>query len=123
MEGTLTNGKKWASGTGSTAGSIYFEHLNNVTAKSFSYITIQLDFKPSVIVVSGSGSDTEYFSVFNNLGKLWGNKNVKLCGYSGNYLNTTTHNMKVDSGVDLGNNTYQIPLYKSSTSVSWVAYE
>lgn len=123
MEGTLTSGKKWASGTGSSSGSVYFTYLSTTSTKSFSYITIQLDFTPSVIVVSGNNSDTEYFSVFNKLGKLWDSTNVKLCAYKGHQLNTTTYNMKVDSKVDLGNNKYQIPVYGSSTSVSWVAYE
>ena len=125
VAGNVVPGKKWASGTGSSvgSGSVYFTYLSTTSTKSFSYITIQLNFTPSVIVVSGNSSDTEYFSVFNKLGKLWGTTNVKLCGYKGHQLSTTTYNMKVDSKVNLGNNKYQIPLYGSSTSVSWVAYE
>ena len=125
MEGTLTSGKKWASGTGTGTGSIAFAYHSSSSTRSFPCITIQLDFTPSVIMVSGnnSASDTEYFSAFNNIGRLWGPVNVKIGSYKGSSLSTTTHNIKVDSKVNLGNNKYQIPLYGSSTSVSWVAYE
>ena len=123
MEGTLTSGKKWASGTGT--GSTAFGYHSTSSSPSFPCITIKLNFTPSVIMVSGnnSNSDTEYFSAFNKISRLWGPMNVKVGSYKGNTLNTYTHNIKVDSRVDLGYNEYRIPIYGSSTSVSWVAYE
>ena len=70
MEGTLSGGKKWASGTStlsSTSAKFTYSGTTVVLAKP--YIDITLNFTPSIILVSCSkdSSGFEYLSILNNM--------------------------------------------------------
>ena len=127
MEGTLSGGKKWASGTGTISSSttkFTFSGTTSILAKA--YIDIQLTFTPSVIMVNSRDSDDrEHLSLLNNGGLLYSKSNVKVSGYDIDaYSNLSTYNFKNDSCVSLGNNIYRIPMHSSSVSnINWVAYE
>ena len=126
MEGTLTSGKKWASGTGAISSSVYsqFNYVSGSSTRTSYYFDITLTFTPSVIVVCAYNSSYEYFSVYNKLGKTWKSNNVKSTTYSNaNYDYTTTYNLSADGKVAIGNNTYRIPVTTNSLPVAWVAYE
>ena len=126
MEGTLTSGKKWASGTGAISSSVYsqFNYVLGSSVRSSYYFDITLTFTPSVIVVCAYNSSYEYFSVYNKLGKTWKTNNVKATIYTGaNYSDTTTYNLSADGQVAIGNNTYRIPVNTNNFPLVWVAYE
>ena len=128
MEGTLTRGKKWASGTGKTSSSKTTVTFSGTTSTTTSYyVDIKLDFTPSIILVNGIYTESsETVSILNNMG-MGSNSvnNVKLSKYSGGTLSSgsTTYNFKSDSYVDLGNNLYRVPYISANYNVSWVAYE
>ena len=126
MEGTLTSGKKWASGTGTISSSVNskFNYVSGSSTRTSYYFDIALTFTPAVIVVCAYNSSYEYFSVYNTLGKTWKTNNVKATTYTGtNYSDTTTYNLSADGKVAIGNNTYRIPVTTNSLPVTWVAYE
>ena len=126
MEGTLTSGKKWASGTGTISSSVNskFNYVSGSSTRTSYYFDIKLTFTPSVIVVCAYNNNYEFFSVYNKLGKTWKANNVKTTIYTGtNYSDTTTYNLSADEKVAIGNNTYRIPVNTNSLPLVWVAYE
>ena len=128
MEGTLTSGKKWASGTGTSGSAINnkFNYVSDATTstRSIYYFDIKLTFTPSVIVVCTYNDFYEHLSVYNKLGKNWKADNVKTSVYTGmSYSDTTTHNHSADGKVVIGDNTYRIPVGISNRPLVWVAYE
>lgn len=126
MEGTLTSGKKWASGTGTISSSVNskFNYVSGSSTRTSYYFDIKLTFTPSVIVVCAYNNNYEFFSVYNTLGKTWKTNNVKTTIYTGtNYSDTTTYNLSADGQVAIGNNTYRIPVNTNSLPLVWVAYE
>ena len=126
MEGTLTSGKKWASGTGAISSSVNskFNYVLSGSLPSTSYyFDIKLTFTPSIIVVCAYDNNYEFFSVYNKLGKTWKPDNVKSSTYTGTTSRTYTHNLSADGNVAIGNNTYRIPVDTNSLPLVWVAYE
>ena len=129
MEGTLTSGKKWASGTTrSSSVRKSFKYAGTTGTTSLSYIEISLGFTPSTIRTyywgGGPGSD-EYVSIYSTGGATYGGKTVKLAGYGQSTVSITkyTTNLAVDSNVSLGNNKFRIPVGNMDVDTYWVAYE
>ena len=129
MEGALTSGKKWASGTTrSSSVRKSFKYAGTTGTTSLSYIEISLGFTPSTIRTyywgGGPGSD-EYVSLYSTGGATYGGKTVKLAGYGQSTVSITkyTTNLAVDSNVSLGNNKFRIPVGNMDVDTYWVAYE
>jgi hypothetical protein len=128
LEGTLTSGKKWASGTGTVNSGINnkfnYVYDGTTSTRNTYYFDIKLTFTPSVIVVCAYNDFYEHLSIYNKLGKTWKTDNVKTTVYAGSVnSSTSTHNHSADVKVAIGNNTYRIPVGANNLPVVWVAYE
>ena len=130
MEGTLSGGKKWASGEGvASSSTTNFTYSDSSSVLSKSYVDITLSFKPSIIVVSSkyNRDGTEYLSILNNMGYLSSVDNVKCSMYNASVAySSTSISFKNDEYISLGNNVYRIPLigtYSTISNLKWIAYE
>ena len=127
MEGTLSGGKKWASGTVTSSSStttFSYSSTTSTSTVSTRYVDIALNFTPSVIIASYYYGNYEYLTVLNSLGAVHTAKNVKASVYNSANYNSNSYNIKNDSKVSLGNNIYRLPIiYSSSVTVTWYAYE
>ena len=123
MEGTLTSGVKYASGTSSVNGSSTFTYVNGQTG-SFSYTEIQLDFQPSTILVTGTqGTAYEVCSIYNSISKGSQARTVKSHRQNTSIASYSGQNFKIDKYVEPGGNVYRIPLNQStSENITWEAY-
>ena len=125
MEGTLTRGKKWASGNGVTGTTYTLFSFSGETSNGhrMCYIDIALNFTPSTIIVYSYLTGGEYISIFNNEGVSYSSKNVKVSTYSKNSFTTASHNFIADNKIVLGGNVYRIPVMNSNMQSIWYAYE
>ena len=126
MEGTLSGGKKWASGTATLKYNMEGFNLASGTSLHTYCVEVTLSFIPSTIIVnSQNSSDTyEYTSVYNNQGNLYGTKNIKFSKYYKDSSYGETYLFKCDSKIELGNNVYRIPLATNDAkNIKWIAYE
>ena len=120
MGGTLTGGKKWASGTFSTltTSTKTFEYSGNTGTFNTTYLEITgLSFKPSVIVA--------YYS-----SGYWGPMSLLRGDYvytaqiSASTSSTATKSFKANSNVYVNNTTVHLPCVDvSAVSYVWYAYE
>ena len=126
LEGTLTSGKKWASGSGQTVGygkSSEFNYANSTSSNRCGYVDITLSFTPSTIVMYERGNADEGVVIYNKKGIHWNANTVKSSRYDGDTHQVTTYNYCADAKVNLGNNVYRLPGSVGGFSVSWEAYE
>ena len=120
MEGTLTSGKKWASGTYSTltTSTKTFEYSGSTGTFKACYLEITgLSFKPSVIVAYYSSGYSGPMSV------LRGNY-VYTAYISASTSSNTTKSFKANSNVYINNTTVHLPCVDvSAANYVWYAYE
>ena len=127
--GGIALGKKWASGSGNSSNAKENFKYSNYTSSNnisvnFYFADISVGFTPSIIVVFSHHSTTnEYITVFNNEGKLFGKSNVKVSAYNDSSLSTSTHNLKADASIVLGNNIYRMPIIMNNIPFVWYAFE
>lgn len=112
-------GKRYITGTANVTGQ--YINYNGITARTYNltYIEISLDFKPSLIIASGSGSTDEFMSIYNNIFGTYGGYDiptVKVARYGNGTQSTSTYNLKADSVAVLPNNVYRIPVSGTAPS-------
>lgn len=124
MEGTLTSGKKYASGTAFVKDSTVFNYCSGANV-NLSYVEIQLDFQPSTIIVTGTqATSNEIYSLYNSISKGSYAKTVKVGRVGTSSSSLTSQNIMVNDVVEPGGNVYRIPVSQSSSlNISWIAYE
>ena len=132
MEGTLSGGKKWASGTITLNGSLtvktfkYYNSYGEITTRnSNAYLELpKLEFKPSLIVASSDVRSNHKQAIFN----------VTMLSSGITYNMYCTHNNSEGFGYApmfaiLDNNTPVVPLWNNSDMkyppyiFTWYAYE
>lgn len=126
MEGTLTSGAKFAKGTGSVSDSTKgFKYSGTSTTTGFYYCVIELDFTPKTINLYYKTGSYEGITIYNSQGlgtSTFAAKNVKMSKYSGtSYSSGTCYNFATNT-VDMGNNTYHLPIASDATDIRWEAY-
>lgn len=138
LEGTLSGGKKWAEGTvGSVStSSSPFQYVSSSTSASFRYIDITLDFKPSIIVVTGGNASSytgasfrTYMLVYAPNEPIYEDSNliktVKVGAFDHDSYSNTSYNFRGDgSYIEIGNGVYRMPApYTPMYNIRWIAYE
>ena len=126
MEGTLTRGKKWASGTviaptnnNTTHG---FTHINGASIAYMPYIDISsINFIPSCIIVTkinGTTNISYHTTISGNLAMVSSYYIDSNRVYGGSRL-------IYDDKIKLDNGVYRIPVYTINIgdTISWIAYE
>ena len=120
MEGTLTSGKKWPSGTSAsnTSLSANFTTINGAT-KKYTYMTLpKPEFSPSIIVVEYNSGNTSITScVVNNRGYA--------CFYNNTTQTLNPYTFKYDSSC-IDGNLIRIPIWSSNIvnpTFNWYAFE
>lgn len=124
LEGTLTSGVKYARGTGGVGATKSFAYSGTTGNVSLSHVAIKLDFVPKIInVYYTTGTSYEGFSIYNNDGLKYEQANVKIGRTNSSSTSQTTYNIKANSVVVVGDNTYHIPIHQStSENITWEAY-
>ena len=123
MEGTLTGGKKWASGTSSVASSSKtFEYLSNTTKLGAWYIELTgLAFKPSFVIAYVNGVYGKPVSIIVPFNSGY---SVYTFTASDRSASTTTTSFKGDSNVFVNDSTIHLPLVSTTnSSFVWYAFE
>lgn len=122
--GTVPNGKKFASGTISTGALVPFEYAgSSSTINSFSITVTGLTFKPSLIIVTRSG--TSNITIYTEIDDGIYPKTVKTTSFSGTTNTPTNYNFKGDkASANVTSTGFTIPSAGGSgTVVNWVAFE
>jgi hypothetical protein len=118
------NGKKYASGTITSSSSLQsFTYIDGTTLSSY-YVTVTgLTFKPSLIyLVNGTNKRYVIYSEIND--GLYP-KTVKFVQvFSSTATTTSNYNLKGDvSPASVTSTGFTLPVYNSSESYSWIAFE
>ena len=126
MEGTLTGGKKWASGRGTHSNSTTsFKYVSGSSLSSY-YIEIgNLGFKPSIAIYWGENSNGRgvVFGMYNVNGNAYTSDPAVL--YAFRYLdsNNTTYTYNIQGKFE--NDVLYLPIqtYEKDNVFNWIVYE
>ena len=123
MEGTLTSGKKWASGTiaSSSSDAVSFTAGAGGSVNAYRYYDIALNFVPSYIFLFGNTSSIVYYSFYQTDGYY--GKMVTIATAQSVFNKSNTQILLADDKVCLSNNIYRMPMITSVPNVKWIAYE
>lgn len=121
MEGTLTSGKRVATGTTvSSSGTFGFINQNS---KSVNYYIIQvagLSFRPSTVIIYDRHGQT-LDVIYNSSTELWNGK--KLYAFLQGYNRDSTLWYSMEGNSNIYNDGFWFPAYYGNTSYKWIAYE
>lgn len=123
--GTISTGKKWASGTSIASNWKNFKYQQTTSSVGTAYIVIPLEFTPTVIVASCNYGSYEYISTYRKFEGVWNNNSVKFMEHSSTSRSTIGYNAYLVNGTDIVNNTYHLPTYPNNNNLtySWIAFE
>ena len=136
MEGALTSGKKWASGTAT----VTVDTSSNSASRSWVQVT-GLAFKPNIVILTVGGSSSSYcaryalsiragHSLLSNTSVFTSGKDYAICVSPDDWQssNTNTGTMGTYNYYQMGTNSFRIPIsfesgYGSNMKYNWYAIE
>lgn len=140
--GLFDSRKKWAEGTVASLSTsaapfqyVYYSTSGSNLTVTSRYVDISLEFKPSVIIVTGGSASSytgssfkTYMSVYAPNEPIYADSNVKTVKMGifdhDNYSSTNYNFYGEGSYIELGNGVYRIPVPTSTIyTIRWIAYE